>query len=239
MGCCGGIGMASQRQLRMGFGLIGVLSSIFLLNLFHFQPSGYGRSSKRIIFPGSGSDLETAGIDRRGPEALPQAREEPAVAPPIAATGEPGGPGTLRMAVARELAARNYMASQEGSVGDLLLNASIIAFEWDNQLPLTGEPSEKLLQQIILGARAGGTAETPMTATPSATAEQVIRTVQRSLAALGYPALKADGRLGTATSQAIRSFEKRQGLPQTGRISGTLVTHLVELASKGQLADRG
>ena len=83
---------------------------------------------------------------------------------------------------------------------------------------LTGEASEELLKRILLGAAAGiepaGAARVS-----SVQAEQVIRTVQQWLAALGYRVGRVDGRLGEDTVKAIRDFEMDKGLVPKGRVS--------------------
>jgi peptidoglycan hydrolase-like protein with peptidoglycan-binding domain len=64
----------------------------------------------------------------------------------------------------------------------------------------------------------------------------VIRSVQRSLAKLGYKAGAANGKLTPETARAIRAFEADQALPETGRISGPLLARLGRLASDGRVA---
>ena len=54
----------------------------------------------------------------------------------------------------------------------------------------------------------------------------MIRTVQQNLVTLGYTPGRVDGQMRSDTQQAIREFERRSGLPVTGRISGPLVAKL-------------
>ena len=65
----------------------------------------------------------------------------------------------------------------------------------------------------------------------SARAEQIIRSVQQWLAALGYQPGRIDGRLGEDTVKAIRDFEMDKGLVPRGRVSAELVTRLGEAAA--------
>jgi hypothetical protein len=102
-----------------------------------------------------------------------------------------------------------------------------MAFEYDHGLPLTGEASEKALKQILLGAPAGGTAAGAGKA-GSIHAENMIRSVQKSLIALGYQSGAADGQLGEDTIKAIRDFEMDRGLVPKGRISAELLSRLAE-----------
>jgi len=136
-------------------------------------------------------------------------------------------------AIQRELTTRGYgPLSGDGSI-DLATRAAIIAFEHDHGLALTGEASERLLQRILLGAAAGGDGGGGKVR--SAQAEDIVRTVQRWLAALGYPVGRIDGRLGEDTVKAIRDFEMDKGLVPKGRVSADLVVRLREAAAKPSL----
>lgn len=225
--------MASQRQLKSVWGVFSVCTLVFLFNLLHLQPVELIRASKRISFPGSGP-IETSSI------AHAASRSEPLIAPAAPATPRAATDREdrdLRQAVLRELAAKGYLGAGASETAEIVLKASIMAYEWDNRLPLRGEVNEPLLQSLVLGAAASGPAQSAAAA-PGPEAEHVIRTVQRSLAVLGHSGLRADGRMGAETERAIRSFEARQSLPQTGRISGGLVERLIKLAGEGRLADR-
>lgn len=140
---------------------------------------------------------------------------------------------TIR-AVQRELNYRGYEVGTPDGKRGLVTQAAIMAYEYDHGLPLTGEASEGLLKQILLG-------EAPMPARPktsserSATAEAVIRKVQTQLAAAGYQPVKPTGHIDEDTVRAIREFESDQKLPETGRVSGQLVARL---ALQGRQAKR-
>ena len=54
----------------------------------------------------------------------------------------------------------------------------------------------------------------------------LIQRTQSRLRALGYKPGPADGKMGLRTRQAIRSFQKKQGLKVTGRVSADLLTRL-------------
>jgi peptidoglycan hydrolase-like protein with peptidoglycan-binding domain len=150
-----------------------------------------------------------------------------------ASTNQEAGAETIR-AIQRELKLRGYgPIAGDGTMG-LSTRAAIMAFEHDQGLALSGEASEPLLRRILLGAAepsvAGGSGASGTGAgkVGSAQAEQVIRSVQQSLAALGYQPGRADGRLGEDTVKAIRDFEMDRGLVPRGRVSAELVTRLSE-----------
>ena len=48
---------------------------------------------------------------------------------------------------------------------------------------------------------------------------------------LGYDVGAPDGQMGEKTSQAIKSFERRNGLEETGQVTIELVTKLERLTS--------
>jgi len=135
-------------------------------------------------------------------------------------------------AVQRELQARGYETGAPEGVPSLLTSAAIMGFEHDHGLSLTGRPSQELLKYILLGANA--TAK-PIGSTgkQSAEAQNVIRSVQKALAKLGYRPGRIDGKFSPATVQAIREFEVDQALPKSGRVSGPLFSRLARLTGEG------
>jgi peptidoglycan hydrolase-like protein with peptidoglycan-binding domain len=138
---------------------------------------------------------------------------------------EQGASGTTIAAIQRELSARGYGPLAPDGVMGLGTRTAIIAFEHDHGMPLSGEASEALLRRILLEGSGGPAARANA---GSGEPEQTIRTVQKGLAALGYPIGHVDGRLGEDTVKAIRDFELDRGLVPKGRISAELVTQLGE-----------
>lgn len=136
---------------------------------------------------------------------------------------ESANPSETIRAVQRELNLRGYDVGEPDGRRGLVTQAGIMAFEHDRGLPLTGEATEALLKEILLG---GSQPRGKHSSERSATAEQVIRKVQGQLAGLGYQAGKPTGRIDDDTVRAIREFESDQRLPETGRISGQLVAKL-------------
>lgn len=257
--------MTQQLQHRIALGLFAAFSLVFSVNLFLLQPLERSAAFKRMGTPGPGVGLETAATGGQAP--LPQASSsetaaatvvpstDPDVAPsaaviaaaPATQATEPAvspvavpqvDPSLLAVTV-RELADRGAVTGAAGNPMDMVTRAAIMAAEWDNNLPLTGLPSEALLQRIIMGAPGGAPKDTGSKAEPGEAARDVIRTVQQSLQMLGAGGVKPDGLMGAATARAIRNFEARYKMPQTGRISGALVKRLGEIAGEGKLSDRG
>jgi peptidoglycan hydrolase-like protein with peptidoglycan-binding domain len=141
----------------------------------------------------------------------------------------------LVRSVQTALSAKGYATGGTDGLAGPVTQAAILAYEIDHGLPLTADPSETLLRKIEEGGRGPGGAAGLV---PGPKAETLIRSVQQSLAKLGYPVGKVDGRLGEATIGAIREFERQQSMPDTGRISGDLLTRLTRLSATPRAADR-
>lgn len=126
--------------------------------------------------------------------------------------------------VQRGLVERGYEPGTPDGVVGLVTRAAVMAYEHDNGLPLTGEPSDHVLSHMQTGRMEAA----PRTGRPgrAPVAEQVIRSVQQSLSVLGYFAGRIDGFAGDDTVRAIREYEMDAGLVPTGRVSGPLVARL-------------
>jgi peptidoglycan hydrolase-like protein with peptidoglycan-binding domain len=155
------------------------------------------------------------------------------------AAGIPKDQTDITRAVQRELQLRGYETGAADGVAGLVTRAAIMGFEYDHHMVMTGRPSQQLLKAILLGARGRDGAAAQQggaTVAPSAEAESLIKSVQTSLAALGYRPGRADGRLTPETARAIREFEVDQSLPESGRLSGPLVARLTRLSGQGRVA---
>lgn len=137
-------------------------------------------------------------------------------------------------AVQTELSRRGYEPGAADGATGLITRAAVLAYEFDQGLPLTAEPSPEVLAHLRHGTSAPGAAigldgePTP----PRGQAETVIRAVQQSLKSLGYLAVAANGEMGEETVRAIREFEMDAGLVPTGRISAPLVARLTKQADE-------
>jgi peptidoglycan hydrolase-like protein with peptidoglycan-binding domain len=145
---------------------------------------------------------------------------------------------TIR-ALQRELRQRGYGPLVSDGIMRPVTRAAIMAYEHDQNLPLSGEASEMLLGRVLLGASsslepASGTARKVATQR----AAQVVRTVQEMLAKLGYQPGQIDGRLSEETVRAMREFDLDKGIAFKGRISADLLIRLTEAAQSGQSATK-
>ena len=242
----------SARISRLATALFAVLSAAMAINLTVMQP---GARVERVADRSGmwGAVRETAAL------AVPELdkrneRPELPVGAPAGAASRVGGPvptssGPLTPGIAQRvlvsppgaadptqttravqmaLAAKGYETGGTDGIAGPVTQAAILAYEVDNGLPLTAEPSDVLLAKIKDGRR--GTA-TAASLAPGPKADALIRSVQVSLGKLGYKVGRADGRLGETTIAAIRAFEKQQAMPDTGRISGDLLTRLTRLST--------
>lgn len=138
-----------------------------------------------------------------------------------------GDPETIK-AVQRELASHGYGQLSADGVPGLVTRAAIMAFEYDQHLPLTGEATERVLARLLLGpmGATGSSLDPAAGHVRSPQAELVMRTVQQSLAALGYQVGRIDGKPGDDIARAIREFELDEGLKPTGRVSAEVFSRL-------------
>lgn len=96
---------------------------------------------------------------------------------------------------------------------------AVRAFQTDTQLPADGFPTLTLLDQIRV--RAGVAVEPART--PRGLERSGVRELQRILNRLGYGAGTADGVIGSRTRDAIRAFERAQGMEVRGRATDVVL----------------
>lgn len=178
--------------------------------------------------PGGADQLTIARVGRfASPQAVP-------ARPAAATTAEPERTIDVVHEVHRQLTAGGYEPGPVNGPPSLLLRGAIMAYEHDNGLPLTGEPSPLLLDHMnnVPGARDSAYRAARQARAPHA--EQVMRSVQQSLAGLGYFQSKIDGYMGSETERAIREYEMDAGLVPTGRISSALLARLAKSAASNR-----
>ncbi|MFM9938037.1 MAG: peptidoglycan-binding protein [Hyphomicrobiaceae bacterium] len=178
-----------------------------------------------------------AAVVQPDPPAGPRVGRFSPQPPPAAAKPQPAAdveaersPDTVR-AVHQRLATLGYEPGAPSAVPGLLMRSAIMAYEHDHGLPLTGEPSDLLLRLMDNAPGAREAAVRAGRQSRASNAEQVLRTVQQSLAALGYFSAKIDGRPGEETERSIREYEMDSGLVPTGRVSAPLLVKLARANS--------
>ncbi len=150
---------------------------------------------------------------------------EPAVPSISPRTTAKPAPAKLVKAIQRELSDRGYAVGEENGVLGLQSRAAIIAYEFDEQMPLTGEASEAVLKSLIFGRAAGKGGPGP--AERFERRRRLVTAVQEALTALRYRTGPADGRLNAETREAIRKFESDHRLQAGGRLTERVLLELV------------
>ena len=137
-------------------------------------------------------------------------------------------------AIKRELKELGYRTGADDGSMDMMTRAAIMAFEYDNGLPMTARADATQLERLLLGVNA---TVPPRDAgrVVSRQARQVMVRVQQSLQQLDYQPGAVDGTFGGATERAIRRFEIDNNLRHTGRISGELIAALAAQAGTGKV----
>ncbi len=165
---------------------------------------------------------------------------EPGVSEPSLVIGAPDTPEIVS-SIQRELQVRGYDPGTPDGVAGTVTRAAIMAWEHDHGLVPTGEATEAVMKAIVLGV--SGPIAAQITAQWQALpkekrqrTETLIRSVQQSLATLGYNPGKITGRSNDETERAIREFEMDQNLAQSGRISAPLVNRLARLSVPNRTA---
>lgn len=229
-------------ELKIAGGTFLVLTVTVAINLFAMQEQR-GVSSietsalgARMAQPAQGWEMSGSigAADAAGGQPLAAGVPQPLDA---AAIGGPsnGMPDVVR-GIQRELNARGYDAGQPDGVAGLVTRAAIMAYEHDYGLPLTAGATQDLLSRIVLGSSAPSPANTAASRTAGHEAENVIRSVKQQLTARGYAIGNIDGTRTEQLARAIREFELDQKLPETGRISGPLVSRLTRLQAQPTVA---
>ena len=189
-------------------------------------PAGSSQSTSRFtvaavdakLLPKSSIEQDATRAARLAPDAAVAAKM------PVIPEAE-GDPVVIR-SVQKELLKRGYGPVVPNGIIGPLSRSAIMAYEFDNALPLTGEATEILLTRMLSGAPAVRPPDPNARKIKSPEAEQVVRTVQHSLTSLGYDPGRIDGRVGDDTERAIRQFETASGLTPTGRVSAELFSQL-------------
>jgi len=133
----------------------------------------------------------------------------------------------------RLLARRGYNPGPvDGMMGPRTREA-IRQFQKDRKMRVDGEPSVFLLAAL-------NTTDQPTTpvktAKASAADPRMVKKIQLGLARLGYDPGPADGGLGQRTRQAIRAFQRDQGLKVDGRPSAELAASLTDSSRQAATA---
>jgi len=234
-----------------GFVMVVIVVGAIVTNAAYFQ-TAHHPAPFFVTRPDAGADATSA-------VPLPKQRAEPAAGGSSRATAPlanapaaapiPTDPVQLLMETQRALAAlKLYDGAVDGKMGRQT-RAAITAFETEQGLPATGQPSARLLALLrkVLpkssdasaspdGPSAASTPAQPAdpTATGSIDPAQSaarIRKVQSALNDIGYGPIRVDGEGGGDTEDAVRRFELDNGLALTGQVNDMLVEKLIAIGA--------
>lgn len=154
--------------------------------------------------------------------ATPLAPDGPGEGPLSAGQGEEAKGLRLHAALRRELGRRGY--SSELHVRKNGLKLAVLAYEFDNGLPLTGEPTEALLKRLLFDINLGPRGAFADRAELNS---KLVIEAQKMLLGLGFFRGTFSGRMDVWTSNAIQDFERYRGLAITGRLTSETLLELI------------
>lgn len=133
----------------------------------------------------------------------------------------------LHVALQRELGRRGY--AEQLRTGANGLKLAVLAYELDNSLPLTGEPTEALLKRVLFDLNQ---APRGAFADRAELNQTLVIEAQKMLLGLGFFRGRVSGRVDALTSNAIKDFERHRGLAQTGRLTGETLLELINYSGQ-------
>ena len=163
----------------------------------------------------------------QAPEAQPAA---PPPAPPQSSRAQPPAePVSQRLlaALQRELGRHGYAGQLQAQPNGLHL--AVLAYEFDNGLPLTGEPTEGMFKLVLfdLNQAPRGAFADRAEANP-----RLVIEIQKALLGLGFFRGALSGRMDLWTSEAVKDFERNRGLMLTGRLAEATLLELVSYSGQ-------
>ena len=154
----------------------------------------------------------------------------PAIAPAQPPSTQPQADSTAQRvltALQRELGLRGYGEQLQARANGLKL--AVLAYELDNGMPLTGEPGEALLMQILSGLNQ---APRGAFADRAEANQRLVMETQKALLGLGFFRGALSGRMDVWTSEAVKDFERNRGLTLTGRLTEATLLELVSYSGQ-------
>lgn len=235
-----------------GFVMVVIVVGAIVTNAAYFQ-TAHHPAPFFVTRPDSGADAASAmPLPKQRAAQSGDAQAAKTAAPPAnasAAAPIPTDPVQLLMETQRSLAAlKLYDGAVDGKMGRQT-RAAITAFETEQGLPATGQPSARLLallrKVMPKSSDAAPSSDGPSAAVatappadPTATGSidpaqsaARIRKVQSALNDIGYGPIRVDGQGGGDTEDAVRRFELDNGLALTGQVNDMLVEKLIAIGA--------
>ena len=159
--------------------------------------------------------------------AEPPAAAGSGLAAPAAQPAPESSAQRLLAALQRELARHGY-ADQLQPQGTGLRRA-VLAYEFDNSMPLTGDPTEALLKQILFDLNQ---APRGVFADRAEANQRLVMEIQKTLLGLGFFRGALSGRMDVWTAAGVKDFERNRGLPVSGRLSEATLLELISYSGQ-------
>ncbi len=156
------------------------------------------------------------------PAAPPATQPLLTIQPPVESATQ-----RLLNALQRELGRRGYAGQLQAQANGLRL--AVLAYEFDNGMPLTGEPNEALLKQILFDLNQ---APRGAFADRAEANQRLVMEIQKTLLGHGFFRGALSGRMDVWTSEAVKDFERHQGLTLTGRLTEVTLLELVSYSGE-------
>lgn len=134
---------------------------------------------------------------------------------------------SVHTALRRELAKLGYVTQLQMPVNGLKF--AVLAYEFDNSMPLTGEPADALLMRILSDPVP---APRGVFADRAEANQRLVAQIQNMLLGLGFMHGTVSGRMDIWTESAVQEFERNRGLHPTGRLSEATLLALVAFSGK-------
>jgi|SRR5208337_605920 len=132
----------------------------------------------------------------------------------------------LLAALQRELARHGYADQLAQNNG---LRLAVLAYEFDNSMPLTGEPAEALLKHMLFDLNQ---APRGIFADRAEANQRLVTEIQKTLLGLGFFRGALSGRMDVWTAGAVQDFERHRRLPLSGRLSETTLLELISYSGQ-------
>jgi hypothetical protein len=156
------------------------------------------------------------------PMSAVQAAQPSPAQPPVETASQ-----RLLTALQRELGRHGYAEQLRAQANGLKL--AVLAYEFDNGMPLTGEPAEALLKQILFDLNQ---APRGAFADRAEANQRLVMEIQKALLGLGFFRGALSGRMDVWTSEAVKDFERHRGLTLTGRLTEATLLELVSYSGQ-------
>jgi peptidoglycan hydrolase-like protein with peptidoglycan-binding domain len=214
------------RLVLLGFVVLAAGISVNALILqYPRKPDGQEIRVNPAVAPASNRQPE--GRQRLEPPAAAAQQQQakpPAARPANATPAEAQALDTVT-GIQRELKRRGYHAGPEDGQAHVGLREAIIAYEFDRGLPLTGEPTQQLLKELLFAPFSSAPPQQLSPKRLESTVE-LVKQVQTALASLGYGPQAINGKLDEPTRAAIRLFQTERNIPATGALSERLLLEI-------------